>query len=89
VEFSGQLGSFSASALWAAASTKMPSSAIPAKGFSMEIRDGCNGVNVVILLWAAILAYPSNWRWKVTGLAAGLAAIQFLNLFRLISLYFL
>ena len=55
----------------------------------MEIRDGCNGVNVVILLWAAILAYPSNWRWKVTGLAAGLAAIQFLNLFRLISLYFL
>ena len=55
----------------------------------MEIRDGCNGVNVVILLWAAILAYPSNWKWKVTGLAAGLAAIQILNLIRLISLYYL
>ena len=50
---------------------------------------GCNGVNVVILLWAAILAYPANLKWKLTGLAGGLAAIQILNLFRLISLYYL
>jgi len=59
----------------------------PARGFALEVRDGCNGVNVVILLWSAILAYPSNWRWKLLGLGRGLTAIQALNLLRLISLF--
>lgn len=58
-------------------------------GFTMEIRDGCNGVNVVILLWAAIVAYPSGWKWKLAGLGGGFAAIQFLNFVRLISLFYL
>ena len=61
----------------------------PALGFSMEVRDGCNGVNVVILLWAAIVAYPSKVKWTLAGMGAGLAAIQVLNLFRLISLFYL
>lgn len=61
----------------------------PALGFSMEVRDGCNGVNVVILLWAAIVAYPSKMKWKLAGMGAGVAAIQVLNLFRLISLFYL
>ena len=61
----------------------------PARGFTMEIRDGCNGANVVILLWAAMLSYPADRRWKLTGLAAGLAAILPLNLLRLITLFYL
>jgi exosortase H (IPTLxxWG-CTERM-specific) len=61
----------------------------PVKGFAMEVRDGCNGINVVILLWAAIVAYPSNLKWKLIGLGGGLAAIQVLNLARLISLFYL
>lgn len=61
----------------------------PSRGFAMEVRDGCNGVNVVILLWAAILGYPATWRWKLIGLGAGLVAIQALNLLRLISLFYL
>jgi len=61
----------------------------PVRGFSMEVRDGCNGANVVILLWAAILAYPTGRRWKLIGLGAGLAAIMPLNLLRLITLFYL
>jgi exosortase H (IPTLxxWG-CTERM-specific) len=61
----------------------------PAKGFAMEVRDGCNGINVVILLWAAILAYPSNLKWKLVGLTGGLVAIQAVNLLRLVSLFYL
>ena len=61
----------------------------PQGGFAMEVRDGCNGVNVVIMLWAAVLAYPTSLRWKLIGLAGGLAAIQGLNLLRLISLFYL
>ena len=61
----------------------------PARGFTMEVRDGCNGANVVILLWAAILSYPAGRRWKLIGLGAGLAAIMPLNLLRLITLFYL
>jgi exosortase H (IPTLxxWG-CTERM-specific) len=90
--FSGRLASFSAWLIGAFGGTCLHHNAVlsnPSMGFSMEVRDGCNGVNVVLLLWAAILAYPSNLKWKFTGLAGGLAAIQILNLFRLISLYYL
>ncbi len=90
--FSGQLASFSAwliGAFGGACSHHGAFLTNPAVGFSMEIRDGCNGVNVVILLWAAILAYPAGWKWKLAGLGGGLAAIQILNLLRLISLYYL
>lgn len=61
----------------------------PLRGFALEVRDGCNGVNVVILLWAAILGYPSAIGKKLWGLGAGLAAIQVLNLLRIISLFYL
>lgn len=57
--------------------------------FAIEVRDGCNGVNVVVLLWAAMIAWPANWKWKIVGFAGGLAAIQILNILRLISLYYL
>src|SRR5581483_7868741 len=90
--FSSKLASFSSWLISATGGTCVQHDAVlsnPAKGFSMEVRDGCNGVNVVILLWAAMLAYPSNLKWKLTGLVGGLAAIQLLNLFRLISLYYL
>ena len=55
----------------------------------MEVRDGCNGINVVVLLWSAILAYPASLKWRLIGAATGLAAVQLLNLFRLISLFYL
>ena len=40
-------------------------------GFAVEMRDGCNGVNVTILLWSAVLAFPAPWTMKALGLAAG------------------
>lgn len=58
-------------------------------GFGVEMKDGCNGVNVVILLWSAVLAFPGSARWKALGLAAGAAAIQSLNFVRFISLFYL
>ena len=36
----------------------------PTTRFAMEVRDGCNGINVVVLLWSAILAYPASFKWK-------------------------
>src|SRR5262249_41420776 len=31
----------------------------PVGGFAVEMRDGCNAVNVTLLLWSAILAFPA------------------------------
>ena len=58
-------------------------------GFAVEMRDGCNAVNVTILLWAAVLAFPAPWKMKLLGLAAGSAIIQAVNIFRFISLFYL
>lgn len=58
-------------------------------GFGVEMRDGCNAVNVTILLCAAVLAFPSSWKMKAIGLAAGIAIIQAVNIIRFITLFYL
>jgi exosortase H (IPTLxxWG-CTERM-specific) len=58
-------------------------------GFAVEMRDGCNAVNVTILLCAAILAFPASWRMKAAGLLAGIAIIQVVNIIRFITLFYL
>jgi exosortase H (IPTLxxWG-CTERM-specific) len=57
--------------------------------FALDVRNGCNGVEAAILLAAAILAFPATWRSRLIGLAAGVSAIQLLNLVRLCSLFWL
>lgn len=90
--FSGDLAAVSAWLIHSGGGTCLRQAAIlsnPARSFAMEVRDGCNGINVVVLLWSAILAYPASLQWKLIGMTGGLAAIQILNLFRLISLFYL
>lgn len=90
--FSGDLAAVSAWLIHACGGNCLRHAAIlsnPAVNFAMEVRDGCNGINVVVLLWSAILAYPASLKWRLVGVTAGLAAIQLLNLFRLISLFYL
>ena len=90
--FSAQLATVSAAVIHAFGGTCIQHGDILTtadNSFAMQILDGCNGVNVVILLWAAIVAFPASWRWRLIGLGAGLAAIQILNLGRLISLFYL
>src|SRR3954470_23366722 len=36
----------------------------PARGEGVVVENGCNAVNVTILLWAAILTYPARWAHK-------------------------
>ena len=58
-------------------------------GFGVEMRDGCNAVNVTILLWSAILAFPASWKTKALGWLAGSVIIQVLNIVRFVSLFYL
>jgi exosortase H (IPTLxxWG-CTERM-specific) len=58
-------------------------------GRGVSIEPGCNGIEAVILIVAAILAFPAPWRHRLFGLAAGIVAVQGLNVVRVVSLYYL
>ncbi len=58
-------------------------------GFAISIERGCNGIEAMIVLTAAVLAFPSTWKQKLVGLAIGFVAIQGLNVVRIISLFYL
>lgn len=58
-------------------------------GFAVEIAAGCNGMEPMILLVSAILAFPSALRDKLVGIAIGVLAIQLLNIVRIITLFYL
>jgi len=46
----------------------------PSNGFAVTILAGCNGIEAMIILGAALLAYPAPVKHKLIGLAAGIAA---------------
>lgn len=58
-------------------------------GAAVAIMPGCNGVEAMIVLIAAMVAFPSPWKHKLIGLLIGFVAIQALNLVRIISLFYL
>ena len=60
-----------------------------ANGFAVTILAGCNGIEAMIVLVAALLAYPAPLKHKLLGLAAGIVAIQALNLVRIVSLFYI
>lgn len=57
-------------------------------GFGVRIERGCNGVEALIILFAAIFAFPAPLKNKLIGFAIGFFAIQGLNLVRIISLFY-
>lgn len=58
-------------------------------GFAISIEAGCNGIEAAIILVAAMLAFPAPWKHRAIGILAGLAAVQALNIVRVVSLFYL
>ncbi|MCB1716639.1 MAG: exosortase H [Candidatus Competibacteraceae bacterium] len=58
-------------------------------GQAVSIQPGCNGVEAMICLTAAVMATPATWRQRLFGLGIGYLAIQALNILRVISLFYL
>jgi exosortase H (IPTLxxWG-CTERM-specific) len=58
-------------------------------GFGIEMRNGCNAIDVTVLLWSAMLAFPAQWSQKIKGVLAGSLLILSVNLLRFISLFYL
>lgn len=56
---------------------------------TVDIKNGCEGFEVLLIFAAVMLAYPLSWRWRLLGLSFGFAIIYFANLLRIASLYYL
>lgn len=66
---------------------RMQGTIIRGRKFAVNIRNGCNGVEAMLIFLAAVLAFPAPWRARLLGLALGAVAIQAVNLVRVVALY--
>lgn len=66
---------------------KMQGTIIRSPRFAVNIRNGCNGVETMLIFLAAVLAFPAPWKARLAGLALGIVAIQLVNLVRVIALF--
>jgi exosortase H (IPTLxxWG-CTERM-specific) len=57
--------------------------------FAVNINNGCNGVEAMLILLASIVAFPATMRARITGLLLGAIAVQILNAIRIVTLYLL
>ena len=62
----------------------------PATGFTILVANGCNGINVLVLLWAAQMACPAGtWTGKLKKMVLGGLVVLLANIVRIISLFYL
>jgi exosortase H (IPTLxxWG-CTERM-specific) len=66
---------------------RMQGTVIRGRRFAVNIRNGCNGIEAMLIFLAAVLAFPAPWRARFLGLALGVVAIQAVNLVRVVALY--
>ncbi len=66
---------------------RMQGTIIRGSRFAVNIRNGCNGVEAMLIFLAAVLAFPAPWKSRLIGLAVGAVAIQAVNLIRVVALY--
>ena len=57
--------------------------------FAVNINNGCNGVEAMLILLASIVAFPATMKARAAGLLLGALAVQILNAIRIITLYLL
>jgi exosortase H (IPTLxxWG-CTERM-specific) len=65
----------------------MAGTVIRSPRFAVNIRNGCNGVEAMLIFLAAVLAFPASWKSRLTGLGLGILAIQVVNLIRVVVLF--
>ncbi|MBC7779111.1 MAG: archaeosortase/exosortase family protein [Proteobacteria bacterium] len=72
-----------------------PSIAVSARGTSivapgggLDIIRGCEGIDIMLILAAAICAVPLTWRRRMIALAVGLPFVFALNQARIVTLFF-
>jgi exosortase family protein XrtM len=55
---------------------------------TLTVAKNCDAMDVSLLFTAAILAFPARWSRRLFGIVVGVAMLTVLNVFRIVSLYF-
>jgi exosortase H (IPTLxxWG-CTERM-specific) len=58
-------------------------------GHAISVVAGCNGMEAVIILFAALFAFPATFTQKCAGFVVGFFAIHALNVVRISSLFYM
>jgi exosortase family protein XrtM len=56
--------------------------------FMIAVQKGCDGMDVIILMTAALCALTLGWKRKTAGVLTGVVLIYLANLIRIVGLYF-
>ena len=59
------------------------------KSFFITITEACTALSAMLILYAAVLAFPASWRSKLGAILIGSVVIQAVNVIRLISLVYI
>lgn len=57
-------------------------------GPGINVLNGCEGLEVLFLLWAALVVSGLPWRWQLIGLLLGTPLVWLLNQMRVVSLFY-
>lgn len=57
--------------------------------FVVDIKNGCNGIEAMVFIIAAMIAFDAPIRERLIGIGVGAVAIQLLNLIRIVTLYWI
>jgi exosortase H (IPTLxxWG-CTERM-specific) len=57
--------------------------------FAVNVNNGCNGVEAMLILLGSIAAFPASWKSRAGGLLVGAVIVQILNEVRIVTLYLL
>lgn len=55
--------------------------------FAVNVKNGCNGLEALLIVVSGIVSFPARWRDRLLGLVLLVAAVQFFNVVRVASLY--
>lgn len=62
---------------------------ITSPGSTLNVTRGCEGIEMFLLLVAAIAAFPASWRWRTQGLLFGSILAYVLSITRLMALHYI
>jgi exosortase H (IPTLxxWG-CTERM-specific) len=74
---------------WMGQDVTIDGTVIRSTRFAVNINNGCNGVEAMLILLACIVAFPASWKARLVGLVLGALVVQVLNAIRIITLYLL
>lgn len=69
------------------AGTAVAGNLILAQGFTFRIDNNCTALDATMIYLSGVLAYPGGMKEKIQGVLVGVAALQLVNLLRIIGLF--